>query len=106
VQWLNLLSAFPGLYCAPAEGDCASYIAYLETLPIIPHPEAFGLHENADITKDQNDTAAMFDSLLSLGGGGEGGGGGGSGEDRVASVVAECMERLPHQFDIEEVQRK
>ena len=33
----------------------------------------------ADITKDQNDTAAMLANLLSLTGGGGGGGGGGRG---------------------------
>ena len=96
----------PGLYFAPPEGDRASYVGYIESLPIVPLPEAFGLHENADITKDQNDTAAMFASLLGLGGGGGGGGGGGSSEDRVGAVVTECLERLPPQFDIEEVQRK
>ena len=95
-----------GLYFGPPEGDRASYIGYIESLPIIPLPEAFGLHENADITKDQNDTAAMFASLLGLGGGGGGGGGGGSGEERVGAAVAEFLQRLPSQFDIEEVQRK
>ena len=64
-----------GLYFAPPEGDRASMLAYIESLPIIPLPEAFGLHENADITKDQNDTTAMFSSLLIMGGGGGGGGG-------------------------------
>lgn len=42
-----------GLYYAPTEGDRASYVSYIDALPIIPAPEAFGLHANADITKDQ-----------------------------------------------------
>ncbi|GIL57585.1 hypothetical protein Vafri_12790 [Volvox africanus] len=97
-----------GLYYAPPEGDRASYLAYIDTLPIIPLPEAFGLHENADIAKDQNDTAAMFASLLAMTGtaGGSGGGGSGSAEDRVAVVVAECLARLPPQYDVEAIQRR
>lgn len=95
-----------GLYFAPPEGDRGTYLTYIESLPIIPLPEAFGLHENADITKDQNDTAAMFASLLQMGGGGGGGGGAAGGEERVAAAVAECLQRLPPQFDIEAVQHK
>jgi dynein heavy chain len=34
--------------------------------PIVPKPEIFGLHANADITCDQNETYDMFGTLLSL----------------------------------------
>eukprot|EP00798_Chlamydomonas_sp_ICE-L_P012762 gene12762-16013_t len=96
-----------GLYFAPPEGDRESCMKYIEGLPIIPMPEAFGLHANADISKDQNDTASMLACLLGMGGGGGGGGGAaGALEERVAAVVAECLERLPPVFDIESVQRK
>ncbi|KAG2501733.1 hypothetical protein HYH03_000233 [Edaphochlamys debaryana] len=100
-----------GLYFAPAEGDRASYLSYIDALPINPLPEAFGLHENADIAKDQNDTAAMFGSLLAMstGGGGSGGAGGGGGataEERVAVLVSACLARLPPEFDIEAIQRR
>ena len=45
-----------GTYYAPAKGDYESYVDYIRDLPLIPHPEVFGLHENADITKDQKET--------------------------------------------------
>lgn len=44
------------LYYAPPHGEFQSYIDYIRSLPIIPHPEVFGLHENADITKDNQET--------------------------------------------------
>ncbi len=45
-----------GIYHAPTHGEFQSYPDYIRTLPIIPHPEVFGLHENADITKDNQET--------------------------------------------------
>lgn len=82
-------------------------VGELGRLPATVPPEVFGLHANADITKDQNDTAAMFTSLLSCtGGGGGGGSGGGSGEGHVAAVVTACLRELPPDFDTEAASRK
>jgi len=39
-----------GIYKSIPAGDHADYINYIESLPINPSPEAFGLHENAEIT--------------------------------------------------------
>ena len=33
-----------GSYFAPKEGDYASYIEYGRSLPLIAHPEVFGMH--------------------------------------------------------------
>lgn len=41
-----------------------SYIEYLRNLPISAHPEVFGLHENADITKDNQETNQLFQGVL------------------------------------------
>lgn len=41
-----------------------SYVEYLRSLPITAHPEVFGLHENADITKDNQETNQLFQGVL------------------------------------------
>ncbi len=99
-----------GLYYAPPEGPRQAYLDYIDTLPIAPAPEAFGLHENADITKDLNSTNQVLASLLATSGGAAGGEGGAAAasatEERVAGLVSECLARLPPDFDLEAVQRK
>lgn len=39
-----------GTYFSPPSGLQADYMNYIESLPLNPAPEVFGLHENADIT--------------------------------------------------------
>ena len=43
-----------------------SYTLYIDSLPLNADPEVFGMHPNANITCDQNETHEMFDTLLSL----------------------------------------
>lgn len=43
-----------GIYKSIAAGEHSDYISYIESLPLNPSPEAFGLHDNAEITNAQN----------------------------------------------------
>ncbi len=46
-------------YAVPRPGPVKQYLDFIDGLPINPAPEAFGLHVNADIQKDQNDTTTL-----------------------------------------------
>lgn len=45
-----------GLYYTPEDTSYEGILSYIKTLPIVPQPEIFGLNENADITKDTQET--------------------------------------------------
>ena len=71
-------------------------------------PEIFGLHDNADITKDQQETNYLCDTLLlteSTGGGG-GGGGSKSAEEVLNELAADIHSRVPKPFDRERAFKK
>jgi dynein heavy chain, axonemal len=55
-----------GLYRQPEATTIEEYIEYLEKLPLNPSPEAFGMHDNAEITNSQSQTAEMLESILSV----------------------------------------
>lgn len=99
-----------GMYKTPRDGARDVHERYIESLPMTPAPEAFGLHENADITKDQNDAYLMCNSLLAMQrSGGTTAGASSSGEDSsgvAAEAVHKMIAELPQNFDIEETQRR
>jgi dynein heavy chain len=71
--------------------------------------QVYGLHPNADITKDQQETNLLLDSLLSSQGGGASGGGGNAAASRDAlllQLAAELDGRLRAPFDIEAARYK
>jgi dynein heavy chain, axonemal len=58
-----LLSSNPA-YKIPSLETHQDYIDYIRTLPMDTDPEVFGFHQNADITKNLNETNLLLDSLL------------------------------------------
>jgi len=94
-----------GLYFAPEHGDYNSYLNYVKSLPIISNPEVFGLHENADITKDNKETNLLFTSILLTlprvaGGDGE------SPEEKCDKLATDMLAKFPGDFDINAVIEK
>lgn len=93
-----------GLYKAPTEGNYQSYIDYIRSLPIIANPEVFGLHDNADITKDNQETQQLFDTIL-LTLPRQSGGGGKSSADVIEDLASDILGKMPHLYDMEAVSR-
>uniref|UniRef100_A0A8B9MS84 Dynein axonemal heavy chain 3 n=1 Tax=Accipiter nisus TaxID=211598 RepID=A0A8B9MS84_9AVES len=95
-------------YYIPPHGPYESYIEYIRSLPITTHPEVFGLHENADIAKDNQETNQLFHGvLLTLPR--EAGGSGKSpqvtGEERSTYLAQDILSKLPSDFDVKEVMK-
>ena len=64
-----------GLYKSIPSGSQEDYIEYINSLPLDPSPEAFGLHTNAEITTNQNNTRVILENVLMLQPRSSGGGG-------------------------------
>ena len=90
---------------ADPEAPHASYMDYIETLPLTAGPSIFGMHENANISCAFAEAFGMFDTLLSLEASGGGGGGGGN-DDLIAREVEDITEKLSKRglFDIQGIQ--
>jgi hypothetical protein len=79
------------------------HLEALRAYPLVPRPEIFGLHENADITCDQNETYDLFATVLSL----QPRVSTGAGVSREDVIQAKCeaiASKLPSEFDVEAVQ--
>jgi dynein heavy chain, axonemal len=77
----------------------------LKQYPIVPKPEIFGLHDNADITCDQNETYDLFATVLSL----QPRVSAGVGASREDVIMAKCQAisaKLPAAFAVDAVQKK
>ena len=86
----------------PDENDPhASYLDYIESLPLTANPGVFGMHDNAKIASANADTFAMFDVCLSLQSSVGGGGGGASA--LIEAVAKDTSVKLAKygMFDVE-----
>ena len=53
-----------GQFTCPPDGSREATIEFIDQFPLVAAPEVFGLHENATLTKDQNDTNALLESVM------------------------------------------
>uniref|UniRef100_A0A8C4DY39 Dynein axonemal heavy chain 3 n=1 Tax=Dicentrarchus labrax TaxID=13489 RepID=A0A8C4DY39_DICLA len=90
------------LYYVPAHGPYQTYVDYIRSLPICADPCVFGLHSNADITKDNQETNQLLDGvLLTLPR--QTGGGAKSPQEVVDELAEDILSKLPADFDIQMV---
>lgn len=93
-----------GLYRVPAELSHVGIQSYLNGLPAFDNPEVFGMHENANVAYERNESANMTRIILSLEPRDSGGGGGGglSNDQRVLDIAASIQENLPPNLSVED----
>ena len=54
------------LYYIPPLGNLQSYSDYIDSLPIIDEPEVFGMHENANINNQSQESSMMLETILNI----------------------------------------
>jgi dynein heavy chain, axonemal len=94
-----------GIYRSIPEGGKNDYTAYILTLPLNPHPEAFGLHENAEIITNQNETRTILESVQSIQPRSSSGGGK-SREELISDQATGIQEKLPKPFEEDVIAEK
>lgn len=55
-----------GIYYCINPGEKEEYMDYIKSLPLNPKPEAFGLHNNAEITTSQIATTQLLESMIAM----------------------------------------
>jgi len=90
-----------GLYHPPDAETQAEVVEYIRGLPLVPQPEAFGMHDNCNITTAQNEALALLKGIQEVVAASGGGEGGKSVEDVMDDVAADIQGRIPKLFDLD-----
>jgi dynein heavy chain len=94
-----------GIYVALNPGDKEDYLDYIKTMPLNPKPEAFGLHNNAEITTSSIMTTALLTNMISMQPK-TATGKGKSREEIIGDQTKYLQTKAPPPFDLDFVQRK
>ena len=84
-----------GVYRVPEPGPLSSYREYVDQLPLNDPPEIFGMHENANITFQAQETENILKTCLSIQPRSSGAAAGSSPEAIVSELAAEIEAGLP-----------
>jgi dynein heavy chain len=87
------------------EDPHASYLEYIESLPLVAAPGVFGMHDNAKIASANRETFTMFEICLSLESSGGGGGSGANREKLIEHAATDIYGKIKAKglFDIEAI---
>jgi len=94
-----LFSTDSDLYFAPPDGDLQSYRDYVDGLPYNDTVGIFGLHANAKITFEKQESDKMLETIGSIQQGLGGGGAGGTPEETVKAMAEDLLGRVPPLLD-------
>lgn len=75
--------------------EMIKYHDYITTVPVIDHPEVFGLHSNADLTFRLKESVEMINTIMETRPKESGGGTGKTREEIVQEKAKELLGKLP-----------
>ena len=101
----NFALSESGKFIIPVDGPYNSYLEHIKGFSTTVRPEVFGLHDNADITKDQQETLGLLESVM-LTQARSSSGGSRNREDILKEVSDDILRQLPPMFDLDAVQQK
>jgi len=87
------------LYHSPVDGTLESYRAYVESLPFADSVGIFGLHANAKITFEKQESDKLLTTITDIQPALGGGGSGGSAEDVVQELAKTLLAQVPDLMD-------
>lgn len=91
----NYAFTVSGTYMSPPEGTHEDYIDYIRSLPSTEGPDIFGMHENANITFQLQESSKVVNSIISIQPRVGTSAGGKSPDEIVAKLGATVLESLP-----------
>jgi len=90
-----------GIYYAPNTELLQDYRSYIENLPLNDEPEIFGMHENANLAFQIQETQALVRNILEVQPRMSSGGTGKTSDEIVFDLSQNILERLPDILDME-----
>ncbi|KAK3252700.1 hypothetical protein CYMTET_38016 [Cymbomonas tetramitiformis] len=98
-----------GVYCSPEGKDVKGFVSVIKEFPVVPAPEIFGLHQNAEITGARNETFELFATVLSMQPRSSREGGNNGVSQRESQLLETCRDitsKVPAEFDVEVIGEK
>lgn len=88
-----------GTYTVPDMGPLQAFKDYISGLPLVDAPEVFGLHENANITFQAQESEKIVQTILSIQPRMQTGNGGKTQDEIVMELAIELEGQLPQLLD-------
>ncbi|CAG5929115.1 unnamed protein product [Menidia menidia] len=90
-----------GVYYAPEIDELEQYRSYIEGLPTIDDPEVFGMHENANLAFQRQETMTLISTMLDVNPCTAARHGAKINDDMVCELAESILAKLPESLDME-----
>ncbi|XP_078146083.1 dynein axonemal heavy chain 6 [Centroberyx gerrardi] len=91
-----------GIYYAPESDRLEQYKKYIEGLPIIDDPEIFGMHENANLAFQRQETMTLINTILEVHPRSSARDGAKSNDEIVCELADSILAKIPERLDMDE----